>query len=57
MEYGIYPNSTPEFRMFQKADGTIEMQVRYINAPMNYVGKWMLVQTEKENDTSSYSQA
>lgn len=50
MTYGIYPNSTPEFRMFQKADGTMEMQVRYINTQMNYVGKWMPVKTEKEND-------
>ena len=49
MTYGIYPNSTPEFRMFQKADGTIEMQVRYLNASMNYTGKWMPVKTEKEN--------
>ena len=52
MTYGIYPNSSPEFRMFQKADGTMEMQVRYLNAPMNYVGKWMPVQTEKENDNT-----
>ena len=44
----IYPGSVPEFRHLQKADGAIEMQVRYINAPMGYVGKWMPVQTEKE---------
>lgn len=43
-----YPNSTPEFRIFQKADGTIEMQVRYINLAMGYTGKWMPVQTAKE---------
>ena len=57
MTYGIYPNSTPEFRMFQKEDGTMEMQVRYLNTSMNYVGKWMPVQTEKENDTNSQPQA
>ena len=51
MKYVIYPNSTPEFRMFEKTDGTMEMQVRYINTPMNYVGKWMPVQAEKENGT------
>jgi hypothetical protein len=56
MEYGIYPNSTPEFRMFQKTDGTMEMQVRYINTPMGYTGKWLPIQTEKENGTSSTSQ-
>ena len=53
MTYGIYPNSSPEFRMFQKTDGLMEMQVRYINAPMNYVGKWMPVQKEKENGNPS----
>ena len=44
----IYPNSIPEFRNFKKTDGTIEMQVRYINAPMGYVGKWMAVKMEQE---------
>ena len=47
----IYPQSVPEFRMFQKADGTIEMQVRYINSAMGYVGKWMAVKTENESIT------
>jgi len=44
----IYPQSVPEFRHLQKADGTMEMQVRYINQVMSYTGKWMAVQTEKE---------
>jgi len=57
MTYGIYPNSTPEFRLFQKEDGTTEMQVRYINSQMNYIGKWMPVKMEQENGTSSQSQA
>ena len=51
MEYRIYPNSTPEFRMVHKADGTMVMQVRYINAPMGYTGKWMDVKTETETAT------
>jgi len=55
MTYGIYPNSSPEFRMFQKSDGTMEMQVRYLNRPMNYIGKWMPVQTEKEHDNTHSS--
>jgi len=46
----IYPNSVPEFRHLQKSDGTIEMQVRYINAPMGYVGKWMPVKAEQEQE-------
>jgi hypothetical protein len=56
MTYGIYPNSTPEFRMVQKDDGSTAMQVRYICAPQGYTGKWMDVKTEKENDKSSNAQ-
>jgi hypothetical protein len=51
MEYypnRIYPGSVPEFRHLQKQDGTIEMQVRYLNLPMGYTGKWMPVKTEQE---------
>ena len=48
MSYGIYPNSSPEFRLFKKSDGTMEMQVRYLNKMMNYVGLWMPVKTEQE---------
>jgi hypothetical protein len=50
MSYRAYPNSTPEFRMYQKTDGATEMQVRYINAPMRYCGKWMPVKTEQEKE-------
>lgn len=49
MDYKPYPNSSPEFRYFQKTDGTMEMQVRYINAPMGYTGKWMPVKTVQED--------
>jgi hypothetical protein len=44
----IYPQSVPEFRHLQKTDGTVEMQVRYLNAQMGYTGKWMPVKTEQE---------
>jgi len=57
MTYGIYPNSTPEFRTLQKEDGTMIMQVRYLNAPMGYTGKWMDMKTEKENGTSNSTNA
>ena len=57
MTYGIYPNSSPEFRTLQKEDGTMVMQVRYINAPMGYTGKWMDMKTEKENGTSNSTNA
>jgi hypothetical protein len=49
MTYGIYPNSTPEFRMVQKDDGSTAMQVRYICAPQGYTGKWTPIKTEKES--------
>lgn len=52
MTYAIYPNSTPEFRMAEKANGTMVMQLRYINASMGYTGKWIDVKTEKEHDTT-----
>lgn len=47
----IYPGSVPEFRTLQKQNGTIEMQVRYRNDAIGYLGKWMPVQTEKEETT------
>lgn len=53
MTYGIYPNSTPEFRMLQKEDGTMAMQVRYISMQAGYTGKWMDIKTEKENDSTN----
>jgi trehalose-6-phosphate synthase len=46
----IYPNSVSEFRHLQKADGTIEMQVRYINSAMGYMSKWMPVNTVQEQN-------
>ena len=51
----IYPQSIPEFRNLQKEDGTIEMQVRYINVQMGYFGNWMPVNTvqEKTNKVES----
>lgn len=47
MEYRIYPNSTPEFKMVQNSDGTMKMMVRYINSMQGYIGKWMPVKTEQ----------
>ena len=53
LEYRIYPNSTPDFKMVQKPDGTMEMQVRYINSMQGYTGKWMPVKTENDNTSKS----
>jgi hypothetical protein len=44
----IYPNSTPEFRLVEKENGAIEMQVRYINTMVGYTGAWKSVNTVKE---------
>ena len=52
-EYKIYPNSSPEFKTIQKPNGTIEMQVRYLNRPMNYVSQWMPVKIEHDNTNQS----
>jgi hypothetical protein len=46
--HGSYPNSTPEFRLLQKTDGVMILQIRYINAQIGYVGKWMDVPIVQE---------
>lgn len=45
----VYPGATPEFRILVKADGTQEMQVRYINIAQGYTGKWQPIKVEYEN--------
>jgi hypothetical protein len=49
----IYPNSTPEFRIFVKQNGTQEFQVRYINLAQGYTGKWQPVLVEYEDANSN----
>jgi hypothetical protein len=39
----IYPNSTSEFRILVKQDGSQEFQVRYINITQGYTSKWQAV--------------
>jgi len=46
----LYPNSTPEFRIFVKQDGTQEIQVRYINITQGYTSKWQPIQVVYENE-------
>lgn len=57
--YGIYPveGTVPEFRMYQKADGTIEQHVRYVNKSVGYTGKWMVVPVVKEEVDGSNDNA
>lgn len=48
----MYPNSSPEFRILVKQDGTQEMQVRYINISQGYTGKWQSIQVHYESSTA-----
>jgi hypothetical protein len=45
----VYPNSTPEFRILVKQDGTQEFQLRYINIAQGYIGNWQSVKVEYED--------
>jgi hypothetical protein len=45
----VYPNSTPEFRILVKQDGTQELQVRYVCIAQGYAGKWQPIKVEYEN--------
>jgi len=49
----IYPDSTPEFRILVKQDGTQEFQLRYVNITQGYTGKWQVVPVVKEEATES----
>lgn len=53
--YGIYSvhGTVPEFRMYQKADGTFEQHVRYLNTMTGYTGKWMVIPTVKEESNGN----
>ena len=44
----MYPNSTPEFRIFVTLNNVQELQVRYINESQGYTSKWMPVNTVQE---------
>lgn len=46
----LYPNSTPEFRIVIKQDGTQEFQVRYICITQGYTSKWQSIQVVYENE-------
>jgi hypothetical protein len=45
----LYPNSTPEFRIFVKQDKTQEIQVRYVCEAQGYKSKWQAIQVVYEN--------
>jgi hypothetical protein len=51
----IYPGSSPEFRILVKENNEQELQVRYVNAHQNYVGKWVAVPKVVEHESRSPS--
>jgi hypothetical protein len=46
----LYPNSTPEFRIFIKQDSTQELQVRYVCEAQGYKSKWQAVPVINEEE-------
>ncbi len=49
----MYPNSTPEFRIFVKQDNTQELQVRYICEAQKYTSKWQAIKVEYEHTSNT----
>jgi hypothetical protein len=49
----LYPNSSPEFRIFVNQDGVEELQVRYINMAQGYTSKWQVVKKVYECETDN----
>jgi hypothetical protein len=49
----IYPNSTPEFRIYKTINGDAILQMRYINPGLGYTSKWQaipVVEEEKQDN-------
>jgi hypothetical protein len=44
----IYPNSTPEFRIYKTINGDAILQVRYVNITQGYTSKWQAVPVVEE---------
>jgi hypothetical protein len=47
----VYPNSTPEFRIYKTLSGDAILQVRYINIAQGYTGKWQDVPVVNEKES------
>lgn len=52
-----YPNSTPEFRILEKQDGTTVFQVRYINQAEKYTSRWENIPIIKEEENGNQSRS
>jgi hypothetical protein len=44
----IYPNSTPEFRIYKTINGDAILQIRYVNVAQAYKSKWQAVPVIEE---------
>ena len=44
----VYPNSTPEFRIYKTINGDAVLQVRYINEAQGYTSKWQAIPVVEE---------
>lgn len=44
----VYPNSTPEFRIYKTINGDTALQIRYINEAQGYTSKWQNVPVVEE---------
>jgi hypothetical protein len=45
----VYPNSTPEFRIYKTINGDAILQVRYINITQGYTSKWQAIPVVEES--------
>jgi hypothetical protein len=45
----VYPNSTPEFRIYKKLNGDVLLQVRYINITQKYTSAWQDILVVEES--------
>jgi hypothetical protein len=46
----LYPNSTPEFRIYKSINGGAVLQVRYINITQGYTSKWQDIPVVEEKE-------
>jgi hypothetical protein len=44
----VYPNSTPEFRIYKTINGDAVLQVRDINVTQGYTSKWQAIPVVEE---------
>jgi hypothetical protein len=45
----MYPNATPEFRIYKTINGDAILQVRYVNEAQGYKSKWQAIPVVEES--------